>query len=61
MGDFVMPKHTGLVREFTVPLMVGVLVGCFSSITLCSPLYYEFAHRKHGSKYLREVSKKTKK
>lgn len=50
-----------VLREFTVPLMVGVLVGCFSSITLCSPLYYEFAHRKHGSKYLREVSKKTKK
>ncbi len=50
-----------VLREFTVPLMVGVLVGCFSSITLCSPLYYEFAHRKHGSKYLREVSKKAKK
>ena len=50
-----------VLREFTVPLMVGVLVGCFSSITLCSPLYYEFAHRKHGSKYLREVSRKTKK
>ena len=50
-----------VLREFTVPLMVGVLVGCFSSITVCSPLYYEFAHRKHGSKYLREVSKKKKK
>ncbi len=50
-----------VLREFTIPLMVGVLVGCFSSITLCSPLYYEFAHRKHGSKYLREVSKKKKK
>ncbi len=50
-----------VLREFTVPLMVGVLVGCFSSITLCSPIYYEFAHRKHGSKYLREVSKKKKK
>lgn len=22
MGDFVMPKHTGSVREFTVPLKV---------------------------------------
>ena len=50
-----------VLREFTVPLMVGVLVGCFSSITLCSPLYYEFEHRKHGSKYLKEVSKKKKK
>ena len=22
MGDFVMPKHTGLLREFTIPLKV---------------------------------------
>jgi SecD/SecF fusion protein len=50
-----------VLREFTVPLMVGVLVGCFSSIAICSPLYYEFAHRKHGSKYLREVNKKKRK
>lgn len=48
------------IREFTIPLMIGVLVGAASSITICSPLYYEFAHRKHGSKYLRDVEKKTK-
>ena len=30
------------VREFTLPLMVGVLAGACSSITICSPLYYEF-------------------
>lgn len=48
------------IREFTLPLMVGVLVGALSSITICSPLYYEFAHRKHGSKYLRDVEKKKK-
>ena len=48
------------IREFTLPLMVGVLVGAASSITICSPLYYEFAHRRHGSKYLRDVEKKKK-
>lgn len=48
------------IREFTIPLMIGVLVGAASSITICSPLYYEFAHRKHGSKYLRDVEKKKK-
>ncbi len=48
------------IREFTMPLMVGVLVGAASSIFICSPLYYEFAHRKHGSKYLRDVEKKKK-
>ena len=46
------------IREFTIPLMIGVLVGAASSITICSPLYYEFAHRKHGSKYLRDIEKK---
>lgn len=48
------------VREFTLPLMVGVLVGAASSITICSPLYYEFAQRGQGSKYLRETRKKNK-
>lgn len=46
------------IREFTLPLMVGVLVGAASSITICSPMYYDFSHRAHGSKYLREVDKK---
>lgn len=48
------------IREFTLPLMVGVLVGAASSIMICSPLYYQFAHRKHGSKYLRNVEKTKK-
>lgn len=46
------------IREFTLPLMVGVLVGAASSITICSPMYFDFAHRAHGSKYLRDVEKK---
>lgn len=48
------------IREFTLPLMVGVLVGAASSIMICSPLYYQFAHRKHGSKYLKNVEKNRK-
>lgn len=48
------------IRQFTLPLMVGVLVGAASSITICSPLYYEFAQRGQGSKYLREVKKSKK-
>lgn len=48
------------IREFTLPLMVGVLVGAASSIMICSPLYYQFAHRKHSSKYLKNVEKSKK-
>lgn len=48
------------IREFTLPLMVGVLVGAASSIMICSPMYYQFAHRKHGSKYLKNVEKNRK-
>lgn len=49
------------IREFTLPLMVGVLVGAASSITICSPLYYEFSRRKNESKYLRNAKKKKNK
>lgn len=48
------------IRQFTLPLMVGVLVGAASSITICSPLYYEFAQRGQGSQYLKDVRKKKK-
>lgn len=52
------------VREFTLPLMVGVLAGACSSITICSPLYYEFSNRarkrgpKNGAKKKEEKKKK---
>lgn len=52
------------VREFTLPLMVGVLAGACSSITICSPLYYEFSKRarkrspKNGAKKKEEKKKK---
>lgn len=47
------------IREFTLPLMIGVLAGAASSITICSPLYYEFSQRgRGGSKYLKDSKKK---
>ena len=47
-------------RDFTLPLMVGVLVGTYSSIFLCSPLYYELATFRKGSEYERQVAKAQK-
>ncbi len=38
--------------QFVLPLMVGVLVGTYSSIFLCSPLYFEFNKKDEESKYL---------
>lgn len=51
------------VREFVLPLMIGVAVGCLSSIFICSPLYYEFTKRSNKSKYEKqlEANKKHKK
>ena len=34
------------IRQFILPLMVGVLAGTYSSIFLCSPLYYIMSTRK---------------
>lgn len=36
---------------FVLPLMVGVAVGTYSSICLCSPLFYEFNKRAEASRY----------
>ena len=36
---------------FVLPLMVGVGVGTYSSICLCSPLFYEFNKRAEASRY----------
>lgn len=47
-------------REFILPLMVGVAVGCLSSIFLCSPLYYEMVMAKGGSKYERKIAEAQK-
>ncbi len=52
------------ISEFIVPLMVGVIVGCYSSIFICSPLYYDMTVKEEKSKYVlkqQEKSKKSKK
>lgn len=36
---------------FVIPLMIGVVCGTYSSIFLCTPLYYEFNKREELSKY----------
>ena len=48
------------IREFIIPLMVGVIVGCCSSIFICSPLYYDLCKKDEGSKYLKSTEKKAK-
>lgn len=47
------------IREFVIPLMIGVLAGTYSSIFLCSPLFYEFSKKEDQSKYM--LAQKTKK
>ncbi|MCI5721654.1 MAG: protein translocase subunit SecD [Firmicutes bacterium] len=42
------------IREFVLPLIVGVLVGTYSSVFLCSPLFYELNKNEGKSKYVRE-------
>lgn len=49
------------IREFVIPLMVGVLVGTYSSIFLCSPLLYELSKDEEKSKYVLNNEKKGKK
>ena len=48
------------IREFVLPLMIGVIVGTYSSIFLCSPLLYEFSKDEDKSTY-ETKHKKTKK
>lgn len=51
------------IREFIIPLMVGVIVGTYSSICLCSPLLYEFSKNDKKSAYVinKEKNKSNKK
>ena len=49
------------IREFVLPLMVGIIVGTMSSIFICSPLYYDFSNFKKKSGYLRNEEKSKKK
>ena len=47
-------------RDFTMPLMLGILIGTYSSIFLCSPIYYELATFRKGSEYQRQAAKAQK-
>ena len=38
-------------RSFLIPLMIGVFVGTYSSIFLCSPIFYELTKKEGISKY----------
>lgn len=38
-------------RSFLIPLMIGVFTGTYSSIFLCSPLFYELTKKEGISKY----------
>ncbi len=38
-------------RAFLIPLMIGVFVGTYSSIFLCSPVFYELTKKEGISKY----------
>ena len=38
-------------RSFLIPLMIGVFVGTYSSIFLCSPVFYELTKKEGISKY----------
>ncbi|MGN1413643.1 MAG: protein translocase subunit SecD [Anaerovoracaceae bacterium] len=49
------------IREFIIPLMVGVIVGCLSSIFICSPLYYDLCKGSEESKYVKSTKAKKKK
>lgn len=49
------------IREFIIPLMVGVIVGCLSSIFICSPLYYDLCRNEEQTKYMKATAVKSKK
>jgi len=49
------------IREFVFPLMVGVLAGTYSSICVCSPIFYELGRRGRTSEYQRQIKEAEKK
>lgn len=49
------------IREFIIPLMIGVIVGCYSSIFICSPVYYDLCKGSEESKYVKQIKSKNKK
>ncbi len=49
------------IREFVFPLMVGVLAGTYSSICVCSPVFYELGRRGRTTEYQRQIKEAEKK
>lgn len=49
------------IRQFLIPLIIGVLVGTYSSIFLCSPVFYELTRKENLSRYEIEREKAMKK
>ena len=47
-------------RAFLIPLMIGVFVGTYSSIFLCSPLFYELTRKENLSKYAEQQERAAK-
>ena len=47
------------IREFIIPLMIGVIVGCYSSIFVCSPALYDLSREE--SKYEKQIKASKKK
>jgi SecD/SecF fusion protein len=47
-------------RSFLIPLMIGVFVGTYSSVFLCSPLFYELTRKENLTKYEETVAKNEK-
>lgn len=56
---FIMSGPT--IREFIIPLMAGVIVGCISSVAECSPMYHDLVSITSGPRYKVKKSKKRKK
>lgn len=46
---FIMSSHE--LRGFLIPLIIGVFVGTYSSVFLCSPVFYELTKKEGISKY----------
>ena len=50
------------VRQFAIPLIVGVIAGCYSSICVASPLWYLLSGRgKQATKKTETYAKNNKK
>ncbi|NLY81232.1 MAG: protein translocase subunit SecF [Clostridiales bacterium] len=55
---FIMVSST--LREFVIPLFIGVFVGTYSSVFLCTPLLYDMIKGEDVSKYIATKNKQLK-